>query len=235
MTHPIITTRVDFTVSGTAGRRSTCDRCGGRARYSGLGGDWCPGHWAARKKTQGNLIEQAAWNLAADYQVDVESMRRSLPDEGGFVATRQTSAPLSRLYYHPEPVELINRLLAEDAPKQRAQLQLARIAIAMWGLCLRWGSPLQGYPRDAQHHPADIPWGLVDWMESDARALQHLKITGMRLRKFAKKRNGKDCLAAIRLTWLLEHMEIGTLPVRQGPLQPPRWDVKLPDSMKRSA
>ena len=228
MTHPIEVHQVDFVVRTTGVRRATCDICGGRARYAGLGGEWCPGHWVRRKRAQIPKLEQTAHELGLRYRVDALTLITSLSDTFGYVRIRPTTAPLPRWLWHPDPTTLVDRLLSEDAPVQRAELQLYRMNTALWGLALRWGSPLQDYPRDAAHAPEDVPWGLVDWMEGDARALQHLRISGMRLREFCRRRFKRDCLAAKRLTWLLEHVEIGSLPILPGQLLPPQWDAKVP-------
>lgn len=184
---------------------------------------WKDPAFAADMRAQ---YEHAAWVLAERYRVDPATLIESIADDEGVVRFRATTAPTPRFLFHPSPTTTVERIFAGGVPFQRARLQLGRMEQALWGLGLRWGCPLQGYPRDAQPAPEDIPWGLVDWMESDARAFQHVRICGMRLREFSQQRFKKDCAAGKRIGWLIPRVNTGTLPVLAGPLQPPRWDVR---------
>tara|TARA_R100001463_G_scaffold1314_3_gene5790 strand:- start:774 stop:1472 length:699 start_codon:yes stop_codon:yes gene_type:complete len=201
---------------------SLCDRCGRRARFCGLGGTWCPSCWARRKRTTAAELADAAHGLAVRYGLDCwEQVAHSLADEHGRVVIRPSAAPVVRAYYHPAPAVVVDAILAEAAPWQRAQLQLQTISRALWGVALSWGEELTDYPRDGHHSPEAIPWGLVRWAESDPRAHRWLLVTALRLRSACLERFGRDCAAGRRVSWLSENTTPPpALPVA-GPLRPP--------------
>jgi len=200
---------------------------------------WCGGHWSRRKAEYRPRIAADLAAVAAMYQVDPNTVLMSLADESGFVRVRRTMRPYCRIIWNENPVTIVERITADDAPWQRAHLQLAQISTALWGFALRTNTPLRlntlprrhwtpvnGYPRDAHHHPDEVPWGVVRWMEQDARAFQHIRKTGLRLREYVNRHTRRESLASQRLTWLMQYTIIPDLPVQRGPLLPPRYDAK---------
>lgn len=191
-------------VGNPAHSRGTCDRCGGRARYAGLGGSWCCGCWSTRKCALTPIVEGAAALLATRYGIQSwEQFVDSLADESGHVRIRASSAPVGRLHYHPDPAATVEAILAGESPYQRLGLQLNILARCWFGLALRWGVQLQGFPRSGYPAPDEIPHGLVAWVEGDLRAYRWLVSASLRARAAYHRRYRHDHAAAEQIGWLL--------------------------------
>ena len=212
-------------IVGTATTAYICDKCGSRARYAGLDGQWCGGHWSARKAYYRPIIAQTRAALALRYRVDVETLSMALENDWGFIRLKRTERPYSGMIFSTDMAELEDLVFGPEAPDMRVHLQLFQLTSALWALALRWGNPLQGFPRQYQIAPEDIPWGLVDWMEQDARAFQWVQLAGMRYRAEIDRR-GRGRQASQRFTWLINNTTVPTLPVLPGPLLPPKGNLK---------
>ncbi|MFT5687017.1 MAG: hypothetical protein ACI8RZ_007974 [Myxococcota bacterium] len=216
--------RVSIVSNAAHGTRGSCDRCTGCARYAGLGGSYCAGCWSMRKKVYRPIIEGTAGLLARRYGLhSEEQLVDSLSDAGGTVRVRASSAPACRLRYHADPAVLLDCLLASNTPAQRLGLQLGGLARVWFGLALRWGVDLHGYPRDGYPAPGEIPWGMVTWVEGDLRAYRWLVKTSLMCRRAYADRYGRDHGAAAQLTWTMPFLlDLGRfLRVQKGALPAP--------------
>ncbi|MFT5686191.1 MAG: hypothetical protein ACI8RZ_007147 [Myxococcota bacterium] len=203
-----INTGTPFRISLVSGKAhntgGSCERCSSRARYAGLGGSYCPGCWSMRRKVYRPIIEGTAGLLARRYGLDSEEqLVDCLSGPGGTVRVRASSAPACRLRYHADPAVLLHCLLASNTPAQRLGLQLGALARVWFGLALRWGVDLHGYPRDGYPAPDEIPWGMVTWVEGDLRAYQWLVKTSLMCRAAYAQRYNRDHGASEQLTWTL--------------------------------
>lgn len=202
--------------------RATCERCGSRARFCGLGGQWCAGCWSRRKAD----VRVTVRLLCEGYGVDADTLTMALGGQYGSVVLRPGTYGTSALRYHPNAEQLARYVSLGQGDKSRLDAyQMQLVARTLWGMALRAGIDLSDYPRDGAYPHAELPWNLIQWAEQSAWHFAWMARYGRALSAAYLERWGKAHKAGERCSWLAERLRGCRLAFNRSTPLPPMGAV----------